>query len=152
MGSIRAPQGRDYRNLPGVSVKYTGIVLRINGEPDAQGDIFGPGVELPDGPVLVSQDYNKEIPPAGTAIMKMEHDASGQYVKAELDIDLIPQLATKCYAVVGGHIIERDEKLIKRCKISHLALTLYPSDPTLEPLKEFPAEAPGTPRIKMRDE
>lgn len=142
-------------------MKYIGIICRIDGQPDSSGEVLGPNVELPPGPILVSQDFNKDLPPLGTATVSV----AGKDIIAIMDIDLMPTLATKCYAVPGGYVKTRESltrqgaesvpgesTYVREWSINHVAITTTPCDKTLEPLKEYPAESPGVPRIKFRTE
>lgn len=112
-------------------MKYTGVIARINGEPDRDGEVMGPNVVLPNRPVNVTLDFDKEIR-LGTAIVKRR----GTNVVAELNINFPAIVATKMYGVIGGKVLERDGKLVKKWEVTSVGLTLHPVDKSLPKLRQ----------------
>ena len=113
-------------------MKYVAVVAKLDGFEDLMGEVLGKDVILPKHAIEVCQDFNKNLPILGKAVVKKIEDDLVAY----LDIDLIPDIATKFYAVVGGSVLKRDGRVVKKWKLNGLALTAYPSDRRIGTLRE----------------
>lgn len=106
-------------------------VLICDGTPDSSGETFDPaGVELPEGSVPIQREFQET--PA---------DCFGwadlYWVGSEVWADLTVHQPFYGVPVVGGIILDRrqtDTKVITRCEIRRLGVTLEPCDKRLTPI------------------
>lgn len=105
-------------------VIFEGIVLKMDGSVDHQGDCFtvDSAIELPVSPVTVFYEFN-ESRPVGDAELYLEGDELKYKIRlSESKVD--EQLAKSLIPAVGGRILEREGKLIKRAKITELGISV----------------------------
>ena len=121
-------------------MKFTCVVLNMDGQPDAAGDVFDASSQIEIAKdVKVTNDFqNRGFDEAflGTAKLTVEEKC----IKAEIDIkvDNIPEEVLKGLTpAIGGSVLERDGNTVKKCKINQIGLSISGNaDPRIKKLGE----------------
>lgn len=121
-------------------MKFTCVVLNLDGKPDAAGDVFGPDLELQIAEnVKVTHDFkNRGFDEEFLGNATLTREAG--LVKAEIDINVekIPvEILKTLTPAIGGVVLERDGNTIKKCKINQIGLSISGNaDPRIKKLGE----------------
>jgi hypothetical protein len=103
-------------------------VLVADGQPDSVGECFlGEGVTLPETDVPVYLEFQRTL---GGLIGRAKLSKEGHVVFAEMDLvdmKLPPHAPRILYPAVGGKVFEREEKVIKKCKVTDIGLSITPN-------------------------
>ena len=115
---------------------FEGVILNIDGQPDSSGDVFAEGcvLEIADKPVPIFRDFDHaEI--VGEARLIRD----GSQVKYKIDIweaAMPEQLARMLTPCIGGSILEKEENLIKKAKLTMVGLATINADSRIKKLGE----------------
>lgn len=118
--------------------KYNNVkVLCLDGVPDTEGDVFErAGLSFDKEVYVFSNPGNKLSAALGTASLHLEED--GLYGDIEtFDNITFPfdNITFPLYPSVTGTVLERQENLLTKTKITSLGLTILKnSDPRIEPI------------------
>lgn len=119
-------------------MKFTGVIVNLDGQPDSFGDIIGPDCDIEiSRDMKVTHEFNNGPDSfLGIANLIRESDV----VKYEIDIrvEKLPEDVLKLLVpCVGGSIVERDGRKITKCKFYSIGLSIEGNaDPRIKPLGE----------------
>jgi len=104
-------------------MKFTGIILNLDGQLDSAGDSFPPNtqIELPET-VHCYYEFDKKKPLGIGKIIKEDN-----LLKYEIDTPdnlLTRDLAKLLTPAIGGQIIEREGNIIRRSRITEIGLSI----------------------------
>jgi hypothetical protein len=112
-------------------MKYTGIIARLNGEPDQSGEILSDNVEVPKHMVPVYLGFETAPTPIGMAKVVKENNS----IMAEIQFsDLIVLPMEEFYGVIGGKIVSRNGNVITEWILTDIGITDKPCDLSLPKL------------------
>ena len=120
-------------------IEFTGVVLKLDGVVDAQGDIFdhNTAVELPSYPVQVTLDFHQG--PEFWLGHATLYFAPGELrYEMKLDDSRLPKHALETLIpCVGGSIKSKEGNRVTHAFIKSIGLTSYQnSDSRIKPLKD----------------
>lgn len=117
-------------------MKFTGVIVNLDSQPDVFGDIIGPDCDIE-----ISQDMNVTYefnngPDSFLGVANLTREAS--VVKYEIDIrveKLPEEILKKLVPCIGGSIVQRDGRKITKCKFNNIGLSIEGNaDPRIKPL------------------
>lgn len=108
-------------------------VLNTDGVPDSTGETFDPtGIDLGSRVVLVRYAF-KDDPESCIGMAKLEQRPDGVYADVSITKDIPEHALAFLTPAIGGAVLERDGKVIKKCKITCIGLDPGPnSDKRIE--------------------
>jgi hypothetical protein len=118
-------------------MKFTGVVLNLDGQPDSSGDIFSSDIDLKlKKHVKIVYEFQRPEKIIGHGTIKRE----GDQLTYDIDVDTtsVPEAILKCLTpAIGGHIIARDGKKITKAHITEIGLSISGNDdPRIKKLGE----------------